>query len=734
MGPGDRQLQLTGSRCALASTPRLLVTLATLLLVSLPSSQGICELPSHWKGGWFQNGARDVISITRTEFSSKGVCWQSKDGQKFLFKKNDCFRCLAISEKHANVLMYKETYCQPISDLDHLCSSINGDAPLYSMFRRDAPAAPCPFKGPLTFSYNVGSGLCTTPASNIDSCTRDSRLLLRYQACPDMKGTESQEVKLECIGEWKEGTTKYFVGRIDSRKALTDEDKYRCFAWEHSREKDLYDYKMAQSEDATCNGVPSASDGAVILQIKKAGSYSGCRLPTWVTHHRRWHALDRGAIYVVAHSNATLRLHHVHSSSAAVISSTAKDNVIDMGAASGQQDGRFKAGYSGKAQANGAGKRKYWSRDHGRSDGEFDEPGVATEARIVCSQRLRESPNHVMLVTHYTKGCSSGYVCTVLYRRGQHIIEMQQGSPSILPEQACLASNFNASAAPYITLISGSPAPQPCPLAGVWAAQEAGEGLSDGGCQERRVTHLRAGCGGVQHNMEFVQSCDPPEAGLHSYVCHGHWQEGRSVFVVASPSDRPAHRLCLTASVDSEEDSHRNNFRDQNSFYNNRDDHNRDFGNPYDRESEEDLSFNYDSNSFNNNDGFRVEDYERAASPKAEEYAPRSDQLGSGSHVNSHHVGDDKEYNSHRYGPVTRGNRQMLDGINLLLSNRTLVITAHAHSCPRRVVPPTTFLSVNLTIKTECLVASSGRRAKLELLMIPNLLLTATAEPQVALL
>ncbi|KAF2352658.1 hypothetical protein FHG87_016585 [Trinorchestia longiramus] len=184
-------------------------------------------------------------------------------------RKNDCFRCLAISEKHANVLMYKETYCQPVSDLDDLCSSINGDAPLYSMFRRDAPAAACPFRGPLTFSYNVGSGLCSTPASTIDSCTRDSRLLLRYQACPDMKGTESQEVKLECIGEWKEGTTKYFVGRIDSRKALTDEDKYRCFAWEHSREKGLYDFKMAQSEDATCNGVPSASDGAVILQIRK---------------------------------------------------------------------------------------------------------------------------------------------------------------------------------------------------------------------------------------------------------------------------------------------------------------------------------------------------------------------------------------------------------------------------------------------------------------------------------
>lgn len=46
---------------------------------------GACELPIHWRGGWFQSGVREVISITRTEFSSKGVCTHSS-GEKFLFK------------------------------------------------------------------------------------------------------------------------------------------------------------------------------------------------------------------------------------------------------------------------------------------------------------------------------------------------------------------------------------------------------------------------------------------------------------------------------------------------------------------------------------------------------------------------------------------------------------------------------------------------------------------------
>ena len=76
--------------------------------------------------------------------------------------------------------------------------------------------------------------------------------------------------EVECIGQWHEGSTKYFVGKITSDRALTPEDQYRCFAWEKSRsDSDSLDYRMGQSGDATCNGVFTANDGSKTLKIKK---------------------------------------------------------------------------------------------------------------------------------------------------------------------------------------------------------------------------------------------------------------------------------------------------------------------------------------------------------------------------------------------------------------------------------------------------------------------------------
>ncbi|KAK8722897.1 hypothetical protein OTU49_012111, partial [Cherax quadricarinatus] len=293
--------------------------------------------------------------------------------------------------------------CEPSRDLASLCAQITGDALLFSMFRRDAPPAPCPFKGPLTFSYTRGHGQCGVPASSVDSCTSDSRLLFKYQACPDVQGTESSVEEVECIGHWKEGSTRYFVGRLEGSRALTDEDRYRCFAWERAREaEDNIDYRMAQSGDATCNGVFSAYDGSKTLRIKKVGSYSGCEFPSWVSNHRRWHALDRGASYSLAHHNTTLRLHHSHNSRAQPTP----------------------PGITQDDSEDGTGERA--KVNYGN-----------TEARLVCSQQREATSSKVVLVTHLTTGCTSGYVCTVLYRRDGHIIEMQQGSRAIRAVDAC---------------------------------------------------------------------------------------------------------------------------------------------------------------------------------------------------------------------------------------------------------------------------------------------------------
>ncbi|CAG7820560.1 unnamed protein product, partial [Allacma fusca] len=59
------------------------------------------------------------------------------------------------------------------------------------MFRLDPVPIECPFRGPFTFTYNRGHGDCRHPVSTIDSCLHSSHLLLNYQACPDVPGTES---------------------------------------------------------------------------------------------------------------------------------------------------------------------------------------------------------------------------------------------------------------------------------------------------------------------------------------------------------------------------------------------------------------------------------------------------------------------------------------------------------------------------------------------------------------
>ncbi|XP_071546084.1 LOW QUALITY PROTEIN: uncharacterized protein [Panulirus ornatus] len=567
--------------------PHWLCLVLTLALL-VTSINGMCELPSQWRGGWFQSGVRDIISITRTEFSSKGVCVHSS-GEKFLFKDRDdgCFRCVVISEKHPNILQYKETLCEPSRDLETLCSQITGDALLFSMFRRDAPPTPCPFKGPLTFSYTRGHGQCSFPFSTIDSCTSDSRLLFKYQACPDVQGTEISEEEVECIGQWKEGSTRYFVGRLEGRRAVTDEDRYRCFAWERARGQETHlDYHMAQSGDATCNGVFSAHDGSRTLRISKAASYSGCEFPAWVSSHHRWHALDRGASYSVVHHNTTLRLHHAHNPSAQPPPRGLTQDDDEEG-----DPERSKVSYA-----------------------------ATTEARLVCSQQREASSTRVVLVTHLTTGCSSGYVCTVLYRRDGHIIEMQQGSRAIRAVDACHHTYFNASSAPHTTLTSGSPSRRACPFVGVWTAGK-------GECG-RDVTHLKAGCGAL-HALQFVHACST-ETTKHSYVCHGHWAEGGSVFVVASPHDRPSHRLCLTAT----------------SVSNNK--------------------HAYSSRSSNNSNN----------------------------------------------------------------NSRTLHVTAHAHSCPRRHVPPTTTLSLNLTAQGECTVASSSSSFNFVSPVLPTFLLLLSLSHQ----
>lgn len=82
-------------------------------------------------------------------------------------------------------------FCNEKGTLRTICPLITGDALLYSMFRETGNPMLCPFKPPYTFTYNRGHGDCKNPISTVEACTQDSRLMFRYQACPDVEGSES---------------------------------------------------------------------------------------------------------------------------------------------------------------------------------------------------------------------------------------------------------------------------------------------------------------------------------------------------------------------------------------------------------------------------------------------------------------------------------------------------------------------------------------------------------------
>ena len=91
-------------------------------------------------------------------------------------------------------IFFFQGYCEEnIENMESLCNTIAGDAPLFTMFRKDGSLVKCPFRGPHSFSYSKGDKgqLCKYPASYMDTCSDNKRLQLRYQACHDVQGSES---------------------------------------------------------------------------------------------------------------------------------------------------------------------------------------------------------------------------------------------------------------------------------------------------------------------------------------------------------------------------------------------------------------------------------------------------------------------------------------------------------------------------------------------------------------
>ena len=75
--------------------------------------------------------------------------------------------------------------------------------------------------------------------------------------------------EIECHANWRDGSFHYLVAKIHHAHVMSDEEKYRCFiyAFTNPKNKTSSDIQLAQSGDATCNGLLSPRDGSRTLTL-----------------------------------------------------------------------------------------------------------------------------------------------------------------------------------------------------------------------------------------------------------------------------------------------------------------------------------------------------------------------------------------------------------------------------------------------------------------------------------
>ncbi|KAG8038044.1 hypothetical protein G9C98_006369 [Cotesia typhae] len=345
------------------------------------------------------------------------------------------------------------------------------------MFRLNPEPITCPFNGaPYTFTYNRGDKECNSPVSVAESCTDPSKLLLKYQACPDIEDSESITEELQCLALWKDGRNKYLVGtlKLFGRSAATNEETFRCFLYERNHHGEKVTYDIAQSGDSTCSALNDVSQGSRTIKLTKVDrEHNKCKYPQWVTKHHAWHSLDGTRVYHFTTGNATLKVEQ------------------------------------SKDQQN---------------------KGHKYEERIVCHnlESIDSPDKKVKLVAHITSGCDIGYVCMIFHRRSAGVIELQQSNvKTILPEEACKQQE-DLSVMPYITLIMSSSISQRAAEKRTWEEKNDDEQCS--------VSDIQIGCTtSDQSEMIIINTCEDKH---EAYTCHDSWEEKGVWYTIVSQKQK----------------------------------------------------------------------------------------------------------------------------------------------------------------------------------------------------
>merc|ERR1719300_1438441 len=275
----------------------------------------------------------------------------------------------------------------------------------------------------------------------MNMCSDDSRMIMRYQACADVKGSETSVKEVQCFGSWKEGSTFYFLGMLNDSHVRQDnyEGRFRCFAYQ----KIFNGFKLSQSGDAGCD-IWSPEEGYVTMKINKVSSPGDeCRLPDWVLvgKHSKYLSLDKSQKYnfdTMGNSTVTV--------------TTGPDTSDDP--------------YSTK--------------------------------KLTCSRLVKSEANFSRMIMQVNFDCESGFICLELTRKSPSVIATKLGRLSRNPDEACDQSLFFDAELKSTLLVSDYQKLEVCPLVGKYSLGKKSDLTAESAeCSNGTPNgHLSFGCSG----------------------------------------------------------------------------------------------------------------------------------------------------------------------------------------------------------------------------------------------
>jgi len=244
-------------------------------------------------------------------------------------------------------------------------------------------------------------------------------LVFNYQACVDIKGSQSQREEAQCLAHWKEGSTYYFVAMMNSSHVARQqlESSFRCFVY-----KEVHTgFLLSQSAEAKCN-LYTAVEGFRTMALKRLKEDGeSCSYPEWFTTHRRYHSLSGTRAFQLNRPGSSL--------------------TVEVGVE--------------KTELECLRKQEEEEEEEGKESATFTVQSV--------------------------QSCSVGFHCLRIEKKTNNVFQLKIGRMSPNAEDACHPQLFFDRSVPQVTVTTAHLHASPCPLTGNFALRSAATQRQRGG-------------------------------------------------------------------------------------------------------------------------------------------------------------------------------------------------------------------------------------------------------------